>query len=79
MGEDIVGLLMNDWPFEPSFPGSLDQDRGFQYIVRVDGENDSARSSTQGVAASTDSLDQPCRLSWRCVLDNEVDAADVDS
>src|SRR5207249_7081341 len=28
MGENIVRLLMNDWPFEPSFPGSLDQNRG---------------------------------------------------
>src|SRR5436853_6872312 len=27
MREDIVGLLMDDWPFQPSFPGSLAQNR----------------------------------------------------
>ena len=46
MGENIIRFLMDYWPFEPSFPGSLDQNRGFQYVVRVYGQNDSPRSST---------------------------------
>jgi hypothetical protein len=79
MGEDIVGFLMDYRPFQPSFSGSLNQNRRFQYVIGVDGQNDSARDSTQGVSAATDSLDQPGRLSWRSVLDDEVNAADVDS
>ena len=31
------------------------------------------------MSAATDSLDKPRRLSWRGVLDDEVDASDVDS
>src|SRR2546428_4826697 len=63
MGEDIVSLLMNYRPFEPSFSGSLDQNRGFQNVVRGHGQNDSARSSTRAVSTATDALDQPCRFS----------------
>ena len=29
VGEDVVGLLVDDRPFEPSFSGPLDQNRGF--------------------------------------------------